>query len=327
MIDAVEATTEPAPPITPVENSTSTADDGARKFGEALAANPLPPETAPPTGESSAPPPITELTPPSAPDVGGRYAAAKPEPPPSPPTEPAEPSGAPTAETTVDALLGEQVDPNTPPGSVVNDSMPAEQREAIAENSTAPIPNLDDDEIQQPAAVQNWSTRRAAWLLGSKLSLAALGNEYGAPVKDVEQWFADSTSLANKLGVTLQELPARRAANTQRSGTDPALDYLFKKGQEIGVALAKNGGPDHAALFEVAVKSNILMVLYKPGSPTTQAIGTAIERAGERAKLPATLLHPLVDVLAAKGTITEVRKAVKELHAATDKYLDESQPK
>jgi hypothetical protein len=32
-------------------------------------------------------------------------------------------------------------------------------------------------------------------------------------------------------------------------------------------------------------------------------------------------------MLAAKGPLTEVQQAVNNLHAATDKYLDESAPK
>ena len=66
---------------------------------------------------------------------------------------------------------------------------------------------------------------------------------------------------------------------------DSGMDYLFTEGREIGGELSKLGD-DHAALFEVAVKSNILLVIYKPEAPTTQAIGVAIEKAGERAKLP-----------------------------------------
>jgi hypothetical protein len=75
------------------------------------------------------------------------------------------------------------------------------------------------------------------------------------------------------------------------------------------------------------VKSNILLVLYKPAAPTTQAIASAIERAAERAKLPSTLWQPLLDALAAKSTLVDVRKAIYAMHDATDKYLDETVPR
>jgi hypothetical protein len=245
----------------------------------------------------------------------------------TPPTDPAESTVVPPAATSVDSLFNEPVDPNTPPGSPVNDSMLPEQREAIAESSEAPIPNLNDDDIQTPPAIENWNTRRAAWLLGSKLSLAALANEHGAPADRVRKMFEQSSALAKKLSIPLKALPDRPAASAAPPTKDSALDYLFSEGQEVGGELAKGHGADHAALFEVAVKSNILLVLYKPDSPTAQAIGTAIERAGERANLPSTLWQPLLDTLAAKGTLVDVRKAVYALHAATDKYLDESVPR
>jgi hypothetical protein len=190
-----------------------------------------------------------------------------------------------------------------------------------------PIPNSNNDEIQTPPAVDAWNTRRAAWLLGSKLSLAALANEHGATAVEVQKLFGQSSALAKKLGIPLKDLPARSTAGAARPANDPALDYLFTEGQEIGGALAKGQGVELSALFEVAVKSNILLVIYQPGSPTTGAIAAAIEKAAERAKLPETLTRPLLDALAAKSTMVDVRRAVYELHAATDKYLDETAPR
>jgi hypothetical protein len=324
--DQAAGTTEPSPTVADVSKSEPDSKAAAGEFGDDLAATLTEKDSAARPSEPAATTPITDSSPPPSSDVGDRYANKTSDV--TPPANPPESATAPPAtNSSVESLLAEPVDPNAPPNSPVNDSMLPEQREAIAESSDAPIPNLNDDEIQTPPAVQNWNTRRAAWLLGSKLSLAALANEHGAPADQVQKLFGQSNALAKKLNIPLKALPARPAPAAARPANDAALDYLFSEGQEVGSALAKGQGADHAALFEVAVKSNILLALYKPDSPTTQAIAAAIERAGERAKLPSTLWQPLLDALAAKSTLVDVRKAVYSLHDATDKYLDETKPR
>lgn len=321
---AANVTEPPASDSKTAAESSAVADE----FGAELATK-LSEETPPVTPSSpldTNPATEPETTPDSSAIVGDRYTTKAPEEttPPTPDTSAASaPSDASASTAAVDPLFGEPVDSNTPSDSPVNDSMLPEQREAIAEMSPTPIPNLNDDEIPTTTAEQAWNTRRAAWLLGSKLSLAALGNDHGAPVDNVQKLFSQSSALATKLGIALKSMPARPTGAATRQATGPGMDYLFSEGQEIGGALAQKGA-DLAALFEVAVKSNILLVIYKPDSPTTKAIADAIERAGERAKLPATLWQPLIDTLAAKGSLTDVRKAVFELHEATDKYLDEA---
>ncbi len=325
LVDQVASKADPSPPVTPTDSKAADeSKTAASEFGDDLAAKLSTDAPTSQAGEPTATTPIAGPSTPSAPNVGDRYAVTTPV---ETPSNAAESGAAPPDANSFESLLSEPVDPNAPPDSPVNDSMLPEQREAIAEMSDVPIPNLNDDEIQTPPAVEAWNSRRAAWLLGSKLSLAALANEHGAPAAEVQKLFGQSSALAKKLDIAVKELPARPAAGAARSEKDSAIDYLFAEGQEIGSELALRQGADRAALFEVAVKSNILLVIYKPDAPTTQAIAAAIERAGERAKLPATLLQPLLDTLAAKATLVDVRKAVYELHGATDKYLDETAPR
>jgi hypothetical protein len=72
---------------------------------------------------------------------------------------------------------------------------------------------------------------------------------------------------------------------------------------------------------EVAIKSNLLRVLYSPGSAPTEAISGALAQAAPRAGLPAELWQPLVDLLAAKADAAEVRKAVQSFHAEVERQL------
>lgn len=163
---------------------------------------------------------------------------------------------------------------------------------------------------------------RAAWLLGSKLSLAALAHGRGAPGEDVQQLMDQSRSLARLFGITLDDLPNRPLGIDSDDVPEKALDYLFKTGNQIGTELARRQGIETAALFEIAVKSNVLLVLYEPGSSTVEAISTAITQAGARGKLPADLWQPLVDLLGRQAPVDEVRAGVYRLHADVERFLE-----
>jgi hypothetical protein len=96
---------------------------------------------------------------------------------------------------------------------------------------------------------------------------------------------------------------------------------LLVEGQQVGRELTEKHGADHAALVEVAVKSNLLRVLYSPGSAAAEAISTAISQAAPRAELAPHLWQPLVDMVAAKADAAEVRKAVQKFHTDVEQHL------
>jgi hypothetical protein len=305
--------TSESPDVTPIPDAES---DSAAIVGDRYATNPSAAETpnattppgATPIDELFADPPAADSTPsePSSPESTSNADL--------PATEPTD-SPSPLADDSFSSFFDEPLEKEDATAAQ-DEEMTAEEREAKAEISDVPLASPPDDPI--PAS-QN--TRLATWLLGSKLSLAALANEHGAPVEQVEKLLDQSKTLAKMLGVSVPELPARPASNAARPATDPALDFLFTRGQEIGRELTQKQNADQAALFEVAVKSNLLLVLYKPGTPTTEAIATAIEQAGSRAKLPQELWQPLLDVLASRPSQADVQRAVFKLHADVDKYL------
>jgi hypothetical protein len=176
------------------------------------------------------------------------------------------------------------------------------------------------DTISGIAEAASAPTRLDAWLLGSHLSLAALANDRGLAPENVQKWLESAKAHAAALGVVLADLPEKSVTGNQTTSRQ-VLSYLFVQGQQIGRELAKQHGADHAALVEVALKSNLLRVLYSPGSGTTEAISGAIAQAAPRADLPATLWQPLLDLLAAKADPAEVRKAVQSFHAEVERHL------
>jgi len=196
---------------------------------------------------------------------------------------------------------------------------------------TAKLPPADDTltaaAVDESAPVEldgkPTNTELAAWQLGGKLSLAALANDRGVAAESVQNWLADCRSLAATLGTATADLPEPAAADDGQAASRAVLNYLLSQGQRIGRDLARRHGGRHPALFEVAMKSNLLRVLYEPDSLATAKLSAAIADAAKRAELPAESWQPLSDALAAKADLAELRKAVQRMHADVERHLAE----
>jgi hypothetical protein len=165
------------------------------------------------------------------------------------------------------------------------------------------------------------NTRRAAWVVGSRLSLAALANDRGLAPKNVSVWFNEARAEAKTLGISLPELPDPSAAGEDTTASQQVIDFLLVQYQRLSRELSQKHGPEHAALFEVALKSNVLILLYGPGSNTTKSISAAISTAAPQARLPAQLWKPLVELLGKQSSLADVRSAVQQMHNDVERYL------
>ncbi len=198
----------------------------------------------------------------------------------------------------------------------------------VTDNTAGPPPTFVKPEnppaTTTPAAPSSFNTRRAVWALGSKLSLSALANDRGAVPENVTKWFTQSQKLAELLGTKIDPLPPQPAAADADPYSRAALNYLLLQGQSIGRSLAENQGADHAALLEIAIKSNYLLVLYQPRAPAGVDIATAIAEAAPRAKLPPELCKPLLDALAQQEPADDIHKLVRKLHTEVDSYLSQT---
>ena len=199
--------------------------------------------------------------------------------------------------------------------SLIDDLEPEEA--PVTETDTTAEPQPPESTPPEPAL----TTRLAAWKLGSKLTLAALAHDRRLVPDDVATWFAEASSAAETLGTSIAELPEPVAATERDGGSRRMHDYLFQQGQRIWHELTDRHGEDHAALFEVAVRSNVLLVLYEPGSSAVDALANSIREAAPRAKLPPELWQPLLDTLANQSPAAQVRSAVRRMHADVEQYL------
>lgn len=279
------------------------------------------------------PPPATEPTSNFADDVATSLADEPAGETASAVGEPSEPVfEAPTPDTTSTATTDDRYAP-TPPESepITLPSEPVaepgtESTAASATDTPAPPP-VAETETPQPAPTNPArSPRRIAWALGSNLSLAALGNDRAIGADRVNDWLDKSRRLAALVNTTVADLPPRPAAGELDPAAGRAMEYLFDQGQVIGRHLATQNGDDNAALFELALKSNILLVRYEPQAPVVKALSAAISQAGERAKLPPELYQPLLKLLEENAPAKDVRNAVFDMHASVDRYLSTAQP-
>jgi hypothetical protein len=203
------------------------------------------------------------------------------------------------------------------------EDVPPSQSETEPATPTAAEPEATtvSATVESASPSQEVSSRRAAWLLGSKLGLAALAHDRNVAHEETVAWLEEARTMAAQLNTSLVELPERPATAGSEPASREVLSYLLSEGKRIGGELATNHGANHASMFEVALKSNLLLVLNKPGSAAVGHISTAIERAAPQAELPEELWRPLLDTLAQGSPPAAVRAAVREMHANVDRHL------
>jgi hypothetical protein len=174
----------------------------------------------------------------------------------------------------------------------------------------------------QASAIQNGasSTRARVWDLGGKLSFAAIGAASGAPRASVDKVFESAKQLGASLGVDvppIPELPLSKA-----DANDKVLGYLLNDaGAPIAEKLGSTYGADHAALFEVAVKSNLLLLLYAPGEDIGPRIAEVLKRRAPDAKLPETLWRDVPAKIEAHAPYDDVKDAVVKMQGDVRQFL------
>ncbi|HEX5471971.1 MAG TPA: hypothetical protein VFW73_08795 [Lacipirellulaceae bacterium] len=165
------------------------------------------------------------------------------------------------------------------------------------------------------------NVRRAIWLLGSRLSYAALAHDRGMAADKVPGWFDEARAQAKMLGTSVPELPAPATANDKSPASEQVIDYLLVQGKRLSSELSQRYGADRAALLEVALKANILLLIYSPGTSEGNSISAAISRAAPQAGLPADLWKPLIDLIALQAPLSDVQAAVRQMNSEVEKYL------
>jgi hypothetical protein len=164
-------------------------------------------------------------------------------------------------------------------------------------------------------------SRAGSWVLGDKLSLAAIGYGRGMKQDVVDRFLDQAKSIAGDLGVTVNPLPPKANASAETLAT--VIHYLIKgEGWSTGKQIVDKYDRTHGVLFEVAVKSNLLLLLYEPGNDS--GLGALIKSRCEEIKLPPHLWMDLVTKMGNKVAADAVREAVFKMQKDVPRHLLDS---
>lgn len=167
------------------------------------------------------------------------------------------------------------------------------------------------------AAVEDLA-KAAAWRLGDQLSLAALLYAQGNQEDKVEQLLSNIKPVAEAMEVEIKPFPPR-AADSAQTYAD-VIHYLIEgDGAELGREIAEKFGNPAGTLYEVAVKSNLLILLYEPGED--QGIGGVIQARMSEIGMPENLWIDLVNAIKSNAPEGDVKNAVFKMHDDVAAYL------
>jgi tetratricopeptide (TPR) repeat protein len=151
------------------------------------------------------------------------------------------------------------------------------------------------------------SYQQQAWDLGNNLSQAALLNATSNDSGLIERTFASAKANAKNLKIALPELPAKTGDKTKDGAA--ALIYLMRTtGMPIMKILSEDFGAKHAALFELAFKTNLLLIM--PDGEEGAAVVGVINKRYETAGLPAAVFSDLTGLIARNANYDEIKKEI-----------------
>jgi tetratricopeptide (TPR) repeat protein len=164
------------------------------------------------------------------------------------------------------------------------------------------------------------STMARAWVLGSKLSLAGTLYSQGGDAATVDRQFAAASDAAASFGLKLPALPARTGDRVKDSAA--VLAYLLKStGDPIRAILAKSYGSEHAATFEIALKSNMLLILYGPGESSTNAIANVIRSRTASLSFLNEMMAKLLELIDQKASFEQVKAELFNIHEIAPQFI------
>jgi hypothetical protein len=127
-----------------------------------------------------------------------------------------------------------------------------------------------------------YSTKHISFTFGRKLALASFGRARGADAQAVEGVTGDARTLAASLSIApLPPMPA--LSGNESADTADALHYLLDTaGKPIWRDLESKHSQEHAALFEIGVKLQVLRLLHADDKMATGLV-SAIQKLAAKA--------------------------------------------
>jgi len=170
--------------------------------------------------------------------------------------------------------------------------------------------------IAEAGATPEDLAKAAAWRLGDQLSLAGL--LYAQGNQEDKVILSGIKPLAEAMQVEIKPFPPRSADSSQTYAD--VIHYLIAgDGAALGSEIGQKFGTPAGTLFEVSVKSNLLILLYQPGED--QGIGGVIQARMSGIGMPENLWMGVVTAINNKAPEADVKDAVFKMHDDVAAYL------
>ena len=160
--------------------------------------------------------------------------------------------------------------------------------------------------------------KAAAWRIGDHMSLAGLLYAQGGEEENVKELIDSVKPLTDAMQIAIKPFPPQGA--TQVETYAEVIQYLIKgDGAEIGRQIGRGFGAEAGTLYEIAVKSNLLILLYEPGND--QGIADLIQSRCTEVGLPNNLWFDVVSTVRGSASKEDVKNAVFKMHDDVAAYL------
>ena len=171
-----------------------------------------------------------------------------------------------------------------------------------------------------PRAEESAVAKAAAWRIGDHLSLAGLLYAQGGEEENVQELIASIKPLTDAMQIEIKPFPPRAAITVETYAA--VIEYLIKgDGAEIGRQIAQKFGTAAGTLFEISVKSNLLILLYEPGED--QGMGNVIQSRCNEMGLLNNLCIDVVNAVNSKAPKDEVKTPIFKMQDDVAAYLGE----
>ena len=160
--------------------------------------------------------------------------------------------------------------------------------------------------------------KAAAWRIGDHMSLAGMLYAQGGEEDNVKELIESVKPLTDAMQIQIKPFPPRGASQVETYAE--VIQYLIKgDGAEIGRQIGKDFGKAAGMLYEVAVKSNLLILVYEPGND--QGFADVLQARCVEIGLPNNLWFDVVNTVRSSASKDEVKGAIFKMHDEVAAYL------
>ena len=165
------------------------------------------------------------------------------------------------------------------------------------------------------------SSKAIAWELANKLSMAAI--LYDLKGFESSDSLSKAKILAQEVGATVPVFPTKTGDKSK--DTAAIMAYLLKDvNKNIGDSVKSKYGQEEAALFEMSLKSNVLLLIYAPGDSMGKTVAKVIRTNAKIANLPENLWMPAVSKIEGGASFDDVKTAILEMQTSVGQSLGKS---